>query len=258
MPDRPVPRPSSRKRSSHPATSIVTNAATADEITAAGYRVDDTPIHDVNTHLEHTRAQLGNRGENMALIARSLATIADELATRTTTVTGQVTTLDSELASVRTALDQVVQDAFRYPLAINRDYNQEAEDLKAVAVDLVRTTGGTVHELVNGYEEILTNRLKTLADMGYEPPAELDVGNLAGHGADSLPIPGPPPNPATDPGAGEHGSDPWYSRGDDLFMKALAGDATTFAEGIGWTHAAGHLRHYLDNSGTDRTVSPMR
>jgi len=75
-------------------------------------------------------------------------------------------------------------------------------------------------------------------------------------GPDKPPIPSPPPNPPTDPGAGEHGVDPWYTRSDDLFYKGLAYDAANAAELIGWTHAAAHLRHYLRNSGTDFTVNP--
>jgi len=59
-----------------------------------------------------------------------------------------------------------------------------------------------------------------------------------------------------DPGAGEHSSDPWYSRGDDLVMRELAYTAASGAEGIGWTHAAANLRHYLDNGGEDFRVNP--
>ncbi|MGH8910097.1 MAG: hypothetical protein ACRD0K_27275 [Egibacteraceae bacterium] len=75
-------------------------------------------------------------------------------------------------------------------------------------------------------------------------------------GIAGLEIPGPPPNPPTDPGAGPHGADPWYSRGDDLIVKELARSAATWADAIGWTHASPHLRHYLDNSGADVTVNP--
>jgi hypothetical protein len=69
-------------------------------------------------------------------------------------------------------------------------------------------------------------------------------------------IPGPPPDPKTDPGAGEHGSEPWYSRGDDIATKELARKAAQAADAAGWTHAAKHLNHYLDNSGKNLTVSP--
>jgi hypothetical protein len=69
-------------------------------------------------------------------------------------------------------------------------------------------------------------------------------------------VPGPPPDPKTDPGAGEHGSEPWYSRGDDMVTKELAYKAGNAAEVAGWTHAAKHLYHYLDNSGKKLTVNP--
>ncbi|MGH3873871.1 MAG: alpha/beta hydrolase [Pseudonocardiaceae bacterium] len=158
-------------------------AAKADEITAAGYRIDDTPVHDVNTHLQQTRTHLGNSGENMELIARDLATIADELADRTTTAKVTVVTLDHELERVRAAADRLVQDAYANPIAIDpatgwlRNYNQEAVVLKEAAVGMVRNSGATVRDLVDGYEDILTSRLKSLAEMGYDPPAELDAGS---------------------------------------------------------------------------------
>ncbi|WP_227996998.1 hypothetical protein [Nocardia australiensis] len=65
-------------------------------------------------------------------------------------------------------------------------------------------------------------------------------------------IPGMPEPPEPDPGQGAHGSQPWYSRGDDIAFAhiALAADAG------GLTHASVHLRHYLDNSGTDLKIDP--
>ncbi|MGH7927103.1 MAG: hypothetical protein ACREQV_04855 [Candidatus Binatia bacterium] len=162
------------------ATSI---AAKADEITAAGYRVDDTPVHNVNAHLEQTRTQLGNSGENMERIARDLTTIADELATRTTTAKAEVDALDSELEEVRTAESHVATDLYVGRLTdpangLPRNFNHEFAVLKEAAVDMVRNRGGTVRGLVDSYEEILNNKLKAMADMGYGPPAELDVGSV--------------------------------------------------------------------------------
>lgn len=69
-------------------------------------------------------------------------------------------------------------------------------------------------------------------------------------------VPGAPPDPKTDPGAGKHGSDPWYTRADDLLYKELAGSAADVADAAGWTHAAKHLHHYLGNSGDSVTVNP--
>lgn len=78
----------------------------------------------------------------------------------------------------------------------------------------------------------------------------------ARQGVEHPPIPGPPPDPKSDPGAGKHGSDPWWTTFDDRIMKNLAEDAAVFADGIGWTHAAHNLQHYLDNSGDPLTVDP--
>lgn len=66
----------------------------------------------------------------------------------------------------------------------------------------------------------------------------------------------PPGDPATDAGAGEHGSQPWYARGDDVAFEGLARGAVEAAELLGLTTAARHLDHYLDNSGDDLTVDP--
>lgn len=68
--------------------------------------------------------------------------------------------------------------------------------------------------------------------------------------------PGYPTRPPTDPGAGEHGSQPIYARGDDVLFEQLAYKAADAAELMGLTHAAKHLRHYLGNSGEDLTVDP--
>jgi hypothetical protein len=78
----------------------------------------------------------------------------------------------------------------------------------------------------------------------------------ARQGVEHPPIPGPPPDPKSDPGAGKHGSDSWWTTFDDRIMKNLAEDAAVFADTIGWTHAAHNLQHYLDNSGDPLTVDP--
>lgn len=73
---------------------------------------------------------------------------------------------------------------------------------------------------------------------------------------DSADIPSPKPAPPSDSGQGPHGSQPLYSRGDDLLFSELVKKAADAAELSGWTHAANNLRHYLDNSGVESTVDP--
>lgn len=78
----------------------------------------------------------------------------------------------------------------------------------------------------------------------------------AGNAVDAHSIPGPPPQPTPDPGAGEHGSDPWYTTLDDEAKKTWIGHLATLADGKGMTHAAGMLHHYLDNSGNPAFLNP--
>jgi hypothetical protein len=61
-------------------------------------------------------------------------------------------------------------------------------------------------------------------------------------------IPEPPPWTKHDEGSGEWGSQPWYSRGDDLAFKAAIEGGLPLIEQK-WPHAAELLDHYLDNTG---------
>ncbi|MFB9428219.1 WXG100 family type VII secretion target [Streptoalloteichus tenebrarius] len=83
--------------------------------------------------------------------------------------------------------------------------------------------------------------------------AAADAGALQGVAKPG--IPGPPPRPQVDRGAGAHGSTPenWFG---ERIKKELAAKAAVFADSVGWTHAAKHLWHFLDNSGTPMSVSP--
>ncbi|WP_433714863.1 hypothetical protein ACQP2U_12915 [Nocardia sp. CA-084685] len=69
-------------------------------------------------------------------------------------------------------------------------------------------------------------------------------------------IPGMPTPPADDSGQAPHGSQPWYSRADDIAFAEVATAAAVAADVKGLTHASKHLRHYLDNSGTDWVLDP--
>lgn len=93
-----------------------------------------------------------------------------------------------------------------------------------------------------------------------------DNAQRAGESSSTLPgpaetaaagvIPGPKPPPPPDTGQAPHGSQPWYSRGDDIAVKAVVENAAAAADIAGLTHASRHLRHYLGNSGEDLTVDP--
>ncbi len=71
-------------------------------------------------------------------------------------------------------------------------------------------------------------------------------------------IPDAPPPPPSDPGAGVHGSQPWYATPDDVIFYEVARSAADAADVIGYDDAADHLRHYLANSGDPYEVNPER
>ncbi|MGH3928067.1 MAG: hypothetical protein ACRDTT_35260, partial [Pseudonocardiaceae bacterium] len=119
---------------------------------------------------------------------------------------------------------------------------QERETIKAELLDRVWEILTRAEEIDNSLADVLGRIERGEIHDGGASSLAAAAESGAAQGSTTPRIPGPPPDPPTDPGAGEHGSDPWYSRGDDLVMKELAGTAATFADGIGWTHAAAHLR----------------
>jgi hypothetical protein len=68
----------------------------------------------------------------------------------------------------------------------------------------------------------------------------------------SVPHPSPPDWSPPDEGAGEHGSDSWWTTGDDHVVEGAAYAGATAMSGS-WPHAADNLRHYLGNSGDTLT-----
>jgi hypothetical protein len=136
------------------------------------------------------------------------------------------------------------------------EVRQEREKIKIELLDRVQQIITRAKEIDNSLADVLGRIGRGEIHDGGATSLAAAAESGAAQGVMTPQIPGPPPNPPTDPGAGEHGSDPWYTRGDDLFMKELAGTAATFADGIGWTHASANLRHYLGNSGDDLQVSP--
>ncbi|AXB42115.1 hypothetical protein [Amycolatopsis albispora] len=78
------------------------------------------------------------------------------------------------------------------------------------------------------------------------------TGHGGTQGGSGTQLPGPGPQPATDPGAGAHASQQPSLADQATWQAAYAG--ADVADGIGWTNASSHLKHFLDNSGTPVTV----
>jgi hypothetical protein len=116
-----------------------------------------------------------------------------------------------------------------------------------------------VTQVVRYADDIDATLIKILEDVEQDRISDggaTTLADAAKAGGPQHGIPGPPPDPKTDPGAGRHGEDPWYTRADDLIYEELAYNAATVADAAGWTYAAKHLNHYLGNSGENITINP--
>ncbi|MDH5824965.1 hypothetical protein QFW77_18520 [Luteimonas sp. RD2P54] len=103
---------------------------------------------------------------------------------------------------------------------------------------------------------VASRAIEAFREQAAPPPTDTATAPTCGCGPEANP--GYPAKPQTDPGAGVHGSQPWYARGDDVAFEQVAGAAATAADALGYTNAARHLDHYLGNSGEDLTVDPAR
>jgi len=77
-----------------------------------------------------------------------------------------------------------------------------------------------------------------------------------GGSSDEARIPPAPTPPPHDSGSAPWGSQPLYSRGDDVAFVEVVKAAATAADARGYTNAARHLRHYLNNTGAPLSVNP--
>lgn len=105
-----------------------------------------------------------------------------------------------------------------------------------------------ITQAYNEFTDIDRRIAQRVAEMASELPTPADTSSPG--------VPSPNPAPPSDGGQGPHGSQPTYSRGDDLLFSELVKKAADAAELSGWTHAAKNLRHYLDNSGVESRVDP--
>jgi uncharacterized protein YukE len=164
--------------------------------------------------------------------ANQTSTVIDTARGRLDTAHQVIMTAAGNYGTMRNAADRVIE-AWRA-----RPADLDPAIVERVAIEYNMALG----QLRDSYEIALRALAKTLAGIprAFAPGGDAD-------------IPPPPPEPESDEGAGEFDSDPWWSIVDDLAKQALAYDA---AEALGYTDAARHLRHYLDESGDDLTVDP--
>ena len=175
--------------------------------------------------------------------ANQISTVIDTARGRLDTAHQVIMTAAGNYGTMRNAADRVIE-AWRA-----RPADLDPAIVERVAIEYDMALG----QLRDSYEGALRALAKTLTGIPLAFVPEHVPEHAPGGGAD---IPPPPPEPESDEGAGEFDSDPWWKVLDDLAKQALAYEIVDVAEALGYTDAARHLRHYLDDSGEDLTVDP--
>ncbi|MGK2904658.1 MAG: EspA/EspE family type VII secretion system effector [Mycobacterium sp.] len=126
---------------------------------------------------------------------------------------------------------------------VSRGVGEVADILRRSNIDM-NGIAARIRDIGEGYQPLVgrEGRDGDSDDLDGQPPDQppTKLGENA--------IPEPPPWTKHDEGADEWGSQPWYSRGDDLAFKAAIEGGLPLIEHK-WSHAAELLDHYLDSTG---------
>ncbi|MFD9888493.1 alpha/beta hydrolase [Amycolatopsis sp. NPDC059027] len=147
----------------------------ASRLTASGYKVDSTPVHDEAGFVASTKTKLG--AGNLTKIATMLDGIADDLTSATNYAKANVTTLEGNLQKIQQQYDAVASTAYKNPGTTNPD--AQAKALLAQAVALVKTSGQAIDKVHQAYDKQLAAHNKALSALGFVAPGGLDEGSGA-------------------------------------------------------------------------------
>ena len=146
------------------------------------------PVLDRATHVGNLPVGFGDAGARLAGTSRRVGAVADDLTATMRLTADAVTGLDGDLsaaasswaarvAAAGTAGGLIRQEAIPALLA-------ERDRVVTQMAGMVADTGRRVVDRIRGYEVVVNEALRLLADHGFVPPAELDA-----------PPPPPPPRP---------------------------------------------------------------
>ena len=153
------------------------------------------PVLDRATHVGNLPAGFGDAGARLAGTSRRVGAVADDLTVTMRQTADVVTGLDGDLSAAASAWASRVAAAGTSPNSGSGLIPQEAipallaerDRIATQMAGLVSDAGRRVVERIRGYEVVVNEALRLLADHGFVPPAELDA-------------PPPPPPPRADEG----------------------------------------------------------
>ncbi|HWM58886.1 MAG TPA: DUF6531 domain-containing protein [Pseudonocardia sp.] len=170
-----------------------TQSMTAADTLGRAFTNNGAPVLDRGTHVGNLPAEFGDAGTRLAGASRRLGAVADELTATMTQTAAAVSGLHGELTGIRNRWAQTVAAAGTADGLIPQEaipgLLAERDRIATQMTGRVSAVGQQVVQRIRGYEVVINDAVRLLADQGFVPPADLD-----------LPPP-PPPTPAYEGGA---------------------------------------------------------
>lgn len=149
--------------------------ATADRYVAEGYTVAGSSPVDFAGQAAATHAS----PEHLQSIAKILQGVAGELDSTMSTAASEVSSLESQLNAIEGEWSSFMRTIGHH--LPPEDQQAERDGLLNAAVSAVKTHGATINDAITKYEENVYGAQRSVADLGYVPPATVD--DLYGDGA---------------------------------------------------------------------------
>ena len=149
------------------------------QLLASGFTNDTTPVYDQTTHIARLPRNFGDAGTRLADIGRRCGRTATELADRTRQANSTVTELVTGLDRERDRWAAQVIAANHIPIEAVPGFRARRDQIAARMQEVVNRAGAALGSSTREYEATLASLLRLLADVGYLPPDELDVGPTA-------------------------------------------------------------------------------
>jgi hypothetical protein len=133
-----------------------------------GYQVNGASPVDFDAQAAGTKTS----PEHLQQIGKTLDSVAGDLDGAISKATSEVNGLNGELASIEQQWASFMQQTGHHLPPEDREAARN--DFINQAVAAVKAHGGTVRQVLTGYEETLFGAQRTMADLGYVPPSQLD------------------------------------------------------------------------------------
>jgi hypothetical protein len=159
--------------------SLTSSMGAADAIGQA-FTNNGAPALDRATHIGNLPPQFRDAGTRLVDASRRLTAVGSELSATMQQTSTAVTGLHGELSAMRSAWERQVAAAGTaegglIPEAAVAGLLAERERIAATMTTRVSDVGRQVVDRIRGYEVVINDALRLLADQGFVPPQELDA-----------------------------------------------------------------------------------